>query len=157
MRDFWVVHTPISKSGTHIVITVQGRNHKKTKGVGIVMGGFVTEWVIRALQRAIPQCPGICSHLLERHKFILCNGPSVDLIFIPKGGRHREFLFGQVTDRFEFAGTNSLQSILHTMLFSLNERPELNQLKQVHQNNLNESIIFYLFLAISHPSAALSK
>lgn len=34
---------------------------------------------------------------------------------------------------------------------------ELNQLKQVHQNNLNESIIFYLFLAISHPSPALSK
>lgn len=35
---------------------------------------------------------------------------------------------------------------------------ELNQLKQVHQNNLNESIIFYLFLVISHPpSAVLSK
>lgn len=35
---------------------------------------------------------------------------------------------------------------------------ELNQLKQVHQNNFNEFIIFYLFLAISHPpSAVLSK
>lgn len=77
----------------------------------------------------MPQCPGIYSHLLQRHKFVLCDGPPVDLIFIPKGGRHREFLFGQVTERFEFAGMNFLQSILHTMLFSLNERPGAEPVK----------------------------
>lgn len=95
-----------------------------------------------------PTVPGICSHLLECHKFVLCDGPSVDLIFVPKGGQHREFLFGQVTERFEFAGMNFLQSILHTMLFCLNERPGAEPVKTSTSKQFEQ--IHYFLLISGH-------
>jgi len=67
------------------------------------MDGFVNEWVIKALQIVIRWYSLICSHLLECHKFVLCNCTPVDFIFIPNGGRQKEYLFRQVTNGGDFS------------------------------------------------------